>query len=83
MVMYIVTSEAKGDFFSIADVQCLVTDLWGLHSSSKTISNIFTENKSWFKVDTSFKEGTKRKLLEGAKEYARKIIEEFNKATNK
>ncbi len=82
MAMYIVTSEAKGELFSVADLQCLITDLWGLPASSKTISNIFTENKSWFKTDTSQKGGVKRKLLEGAKVYARKTIEDFKMPKN-
>lgn len=83
MVMYIVSCEDKGDLFSVADIQCLVTDLWGLPSSTKTISNIFTANKSWFKIDKTQKGSVRRKLLEGGKDYARKTIEEFNTTTKK
>ncbi|SEO01175.1 hypothetical protein SAMN04488134_103114 [Amphibacillus marinus] len=81
LTLYIVTVEGKGEWFSNADVQCLMTDILGLSSSEKIISNIFYKNKSWFKSeqDPTNKKAYTHKLLQGAKDFAQSIIESVEK----
>ncbi|OJU10918.1 MAG: hypothetical protein BGN88_02165 [Clostridiales bacterium 43-6] len=74
LVMYIVSTEGKGEYFGIRDISYLITDLWGIHSSENTIAKIFTRNKTWFKTETFQGGGVKRKLLEGGKDYIKKLI---------
>ena len=76
LTLYIVTTEGKGDSFSVMDIQCLMTDILGLPASDDQINGIFTKNKSWFKTeqDSTNKRVYKRKLLQGAKDFVQKII---------
>ncbi|MEC5425642.1 hypothetical protein QGM71_19365 [Virgibacillus sp. C22-A2] len=76
LTLYIVTMEGKGENFSVVDVQCLMTDILGLPSSSNQISDVFSKNRSWFKSeqDPSNKKAYSRKLLQGAKDFAQSII---------
>ena len=76
LTMYIVTKEGKGDSFSVADIQYLLTDMLGLPASVDQINGILQKNRSWFKSeqDPDNKKAYKRKLLQGAKGYAQSII---------
>jgi hypothetical protein len=76
LTLYIVTNEGKGDSFSVADVQFLLTDILGLPATEDQIKNVFRE-KNWFKSeqDPNNKKAYKRKLLQGAKDFAKKIID--------
>lgn len=80
LTMYIVFSENKGDSFSVADVQCLMTDILGLPASIDQINGILKNNRSWFKPeqDPIHKKVLRRKLLEGAKDFAREITAGYN-----
>lgn len=49
MIMYIVSNEGKGESFSVADIQCLMTDIFGLPASRDQINGVFKNNKTWFK----------------------------------
>jgi hypothetical protein len=75
LTLYIVTVEGKGESFSVADVQCLLTDKLGLHATIDQINGVFKE-KSWFKseIDPNNKKAHTRKLLQGAKDFAESII---------
>lgn len=76
LTMYIIINEGKGDLFTVSDVQYLMTDILGLPASIDQINGIFQKNKSWFKSeqDTNNKKALRRKLLEGAKDFAKEII---------
>ncbi len=86
LILYIVSKENLGDAFSITDVQYLMTDILGLPATEKQIQGVFDRNKTWFKNETDpmNKKAYKHKLLEGAKDFVRTIIdEEFKVNQNK
>lgn len=76
LTLYIMAKEGKGESFSIADIQYLMTDMLGLPASADQISGIFRSNKSWFKseLDPDNKRAYKWKLLQGAKGFAETIL---------
>jgi len=76
LTLYIVTVEGKGDSFTVADIQYLMTDMLGLPATDRQIGGIFENNRSWFKSeqDPSNKKAYRRKLLQGAKDFAQTII---------
>lgn len=76
LTMFIIVNEGKGDTFTILDLQYLMTDILGLPASIDQINGIFHKNKSWFKPeqDINNKKALRRKLLEGAKDFAKEII---------
>lgn len=78
LIMYIVSNEGKGDTFSVLDIQYLLTEMLGLPSSVDQINGIFKSNKSWFKSeqDSANKKAYRRRLLQGAKDFAESIINE-------
>lgn len=78
LIMYIVANEGKGDMFSLADIQYLMTDMLGLPATDKQIGGIFDKNRSWFKSeqDPNNKKAYRRKLLQGAKDFVESIIGE-------
>lgn len=80
MIMYIITNEQKGEDFSTVDIQCLMTDIFGLHASVDQINGVFKNNKTWFKKenDPNNNRGYKRKLLQGAKDFVQQIIQSSN-----
>ena len=77
LALYIVTTEGKGESFSTTDVQYIMTDILGLPATDKQIGGIFDKNKSWFKSeqDPKNKKAYRRKLLQGAKDFAQSIID--------
>lgn len=77
LMMYIVTCEGKGETFSLADVQYLMTHVLGLPATEKQIGGIFDKNRSWFysEQDPNNKKAYRRKLLQGAKDFAQSIID--------
>lgn len=77
LLMYIVVCEGHGDEFSATDIQCLMTNKLGLPASLGQINGVFRRNKKWFTdtKDDVNKKVVKHKLLTGAKEYARSVIE--------
>jgi len=78
LTLFIVTTEGKGDSFSVADTQCLMTDILGLPASVGQINGIFKRNTSWFKAEkaSTNKRVIRRKLLQGAKDFVQSIIDE-------
>ena len=76
MAMYIVTTEGKGEWFTVVDIGQIMTNIFELPSSIDQINGVFKRNKSWFKSeqDTDNKKAYKRKLLSGAKDFAEKLI---------
>lgn len=80
LVMYIVTNEGKGEFFSVADVQYLMTNIWGLTATIDQINGVFKDNRGWFLLEQNpnNKKVIRRKLLEAGKDFAREIIQAFS-----
>lgn len=77
LTLYIVDQEGKGNVFSSADVQCLMTDKLGLSATKGQVQGIFDRNTSWFTdvVDETNKKLIRHKLLTGAKDFAKSIID--------
>lgn len=74
--MYIVTNENKGEWFNVDDVLYLLTYIFEVHVTTKSISNVFDKNKSLFitQKDPNNKRALQRKLLSGAKDFAEGLI---------
>jgi len=74
-ILYMVTNEKKGEWFTVTDVACLMTDIFGESVGNQTIIDLFSKNKTWFKSEKV--EGTgkekRHKLLNGGIEFAKKI----------
>ncbi|MPM17361.1 hypothetical protein SDC9_63750 [bioreactor metagenome] len=80
LTLYVVSNEGLGDAFSVDDVQCIMTDILGLPATNDQIGGVFKNNRTWFKSepDPKNKKAYKRKLLQGAKDFAQSIIEGEN-----
>lgn len=80
LTLYIVSEEGHGDSFSAIDVKCIMTDKLGLPATDKQIKGVFDRERTWFTsvVDETNKKAYKRRLLVGAKDFAKSIIEKSN-----
>ena len=76
MAMYIVTNENKGEWFTVDDVIYLLTNIFEIPANVDNVNGIFKRNKSWFtsKQDDNNKKAYQRKLLTGAKDFAKRLI---------
>jgi DNA-binding PadR family transcriptional regulator len=76
LILYIVSEENHGDAFSVSDVEYLMTDVFGLPATEKQVQGVFERHRIWFKKepDPMNKKACKHKLLEGAKDFVRLII---------
>lgn len=75
LILYIVTNEGKGEWFTAADVLCLMTDIFGESATNKQVDGVFRRNKRWFKsenIDGNNKL-VHRKLLNEGKTYAQSL----------
>lgn len=78
MVMYIVTNEKVGEWFSVADVMYLLTDVFGEAATINQINGVFKREKLWFnksELAEDNKKEVKRKLLNQGLDFARSLIE--------
>jgi len=76
LVLYIVKEEGHGDQFSTFDIQTLMTDVLGFPATANQINGVIRRNATWFKsVKDSEQKCTKQKLLNGAIDYAKSLIE--------
>ena len=73
LLMYIITEEGKGEWFSTADILCVMTDLFGEPATRDQVNGVFKREKIWFKSEKKDGE-TKRKLLTPAKEHAKGLM---------
>lgn len=75
LILYIITNEEKGEWFTTADVLCLMTDIFGESATKKQVEGVFTREKRWFKCENI--EGSNklvhRKLLNEAKSFAQSL----------
>ena len=76
LVMYIFVNENKGNSFSAQDIECIMTDIFGLPATNGQIQGIFRRNKVWFKDETDPNNAkiVKHILLQGGKDYAEELI---------
>lgn len=76
MVLYILTQEKKGEWFTTADVLCLMTDIFGEHANENQVNGVFKREKLWFKAESmeGNKKEVRRKLLNKGMEYAKALI---------
>ncbi len=73
LLMFIITEEGKGEWFSTADILCVMTDLFGEPATRDQVNGVFKREKIWFKSEK--KDGEiKRKLLTPAKEHAKGLM---------
>ena len=78
LILYIVTNEDKGEWFTTADVLCLMTEVFEESATVDQVNGVFKREKSWFNIrgiDGSSKL-VQRKLLSGAKEFAQSLCKE-------
>lgn len=77
MVLYIITNEEKGEWFTTDDVLCLVTDIFGESATKKQVEGVFGREKQWFKIENidGNKKQVHRKLLNKGKEFAESLLE--------
>ena len=80
MAMYIVTNEGKGEWFTVDDVIYLLVNVFEIPADVNKVNGVFKRNKSMFASvqDEQNKKAFKRKLLSGAKDFAKSIIEGNN-----
>lgn len=76
-VLYIVTNEKAGEWFTTADVLCLMTDIFGEAATADQVKGVFKREKLWFKAENidGNKREVKRKLLNKGIEYAQSLVE--------
>ncbi len=75
-ILYIITNEKAGEWFTTTDVLCLMTDIFGEAATKDQVNGVFKREKLWFKagnVDGSNRE-VKRKLLNKGIEYAQSLV---------
>lgn len=77
LILYIIKEEGRGDEFSLYDVQVIMTDILGYSATRGQIQGVFDRNATWFKnvEDSTNKKSVKHKLLNGALDYAKGLIE--------
>lgn len=75
MVLYIITNERVGEWFTTTDVLYLMTDVFGEAATDGQINGIFKREKLWFKVENieGSKRGVKRKLLNQGITFAKSL----------
>lgn len=81
LAMYIVTNEHKGEWFTVSDVLCVLTDILGESATQKQVEGVFMREKRWFKAEKAGDDSRliRRKLLNEGKEFA-KSLQAKNKA---
>ena len=75
LILYIITNEGKGEWFTTTDVLCLMTDIFGESATKDQVNGVFKREKRWFKsehVDGNNKL-VRRRLLNEAKTFAQSL----------
>lgn len=78
LILYIITNEGKGEWFTTDDVLCLLTDIFGESATKDQVNGVFKRQKTWFKAERvdSNKKAIKRKLLNQGSDFAKSLIVE-------
>lgn len=76
LAMYIVTNEGKGEWFTVDDVIYLLVNIYEIPANKDMVNGVFKRNKSMFssEQDINNKKAYRRKLLSGAKDFAKELI---------
>lgn len=77
MAMYIVSNEGKGEWLSVDEIIHLLVNVFEVPANADMVNGVFKRNKSMFasEKDTNNKKAYRKKLLSGAKDFAKEIIE--------
>lgn len=75
LILYIMTVEKAGEWFTTADVMCLLTDIFGEPATKDQVNGVFKREKLWFKTENieGNKRDNRRKLLNAGMDYARAL----------
>ena len=78
MVMYIITNEKVGEWFSTADIMYLLTDVFGEAATVDQVNGVFKREKLWFtgRHSEENKRELKRKLLNQGITFAQSLMTE-------
>ena len=81
MVLYIVTVENAGEWFTTADVLYLLTDIFGEAATKDQVNGVFNREKLWFKTEKveGNKRDSRRKLLNAGMDYAKSLSKSEDK----
>lgn len=75
-VLYIITNEKAGEWFTTSDVLYLMTDVFGEAATKDQVNGVFKRERLWFKTESvaDNKRDVKRKLLNQGITYAKSLI---------
>lgn len=73
MVMYIITHENAGEWFTVNDIMYLLTDIFGEPATIDQVKGVFNREKLWFKTEKK-ENGMARKLLNNGNLYAEQLL---------
>lgn len=75
LILYIVTNEGKGEWFTTKDVLCLMRDIFGESATKNQVNGVFKREKRWFKFERVYGNNklVRRKLLNKAKIFAQSL----------
>lgn len=76
LVLYIITNEKKGEWFTTDDVLCLLTDVFGEAATKDQVNGVFRREKMWFKPERIDGNNIKRKLLNQGIDFAKSLTTE-------
>lgn len=76
MVLYIITNEKVGEWFTTSDVLYLLTDVFGEPATKDQVNGVFKREKLWFKTEDveGNKNIKKRKLLNQGVAFAKELM---------
>lgn len=76
MILYIVTNEKVGEWFTTSDVLYLMTDVFGEAATKDQVNGVFQRERLWFKAENvaENKRDVKRKLLNQGITFAKNLI---------
>lgn len=77
MVLYIITNEKAGEWFTTSDVLYLMTDVFGEAATKDQVNGVFQRERLWFKAENvaENKRDVKRKLLNQGIIFAKSLID--------
>jgi hypothetical protein len=74
LILYIITNEKKGEWFTVADIEHIMNYLLGEKATAKQISGLFDRKKLWFLSEkTEGNKALRRKLLNAGIDYAKSL----------
>lgn len=76
MVLYVITNEKAGEWFTTSDVMYLLTDVFGEPATKDQVNGVFKREKLWFKTEIceGNKNCKKRKLLNQGIAFAKELM---------